>query len=348
MRVGIVAAATALTVSFHYGILFPSAHGTVIHAIHGRLCYVPIILAAVWFGVRGGLLTALSITALTLPYPKLRGITDHHTLVGEYTEMVFYIAIGLMTGILIERQWRARERTAALERELARSERLSSLGQMAAGLAHEIKNPLGSIQGAAEILGDDAPAGSKERDLFDVLRKESRRLGAVVDDFLGFARPRPLQLAPLDVARSIERASTQMALDASARRIEIQRDVAHDLPSISADAEQLHQVLLNLLLNAIAASRDGGSIVIGARMVTHDGRRAVAVSVEDRGSGIPADALARVFDPFFTTKENGTGLGLSISHTIVRDHGGSIDIESAPGAGTTVTVILPVKDDHGR
>jgi len=344
-RALIVAALTAATVSFHYGVLIPSAHGTVIHAIHGRLCYVPIILAAIWFGVRGGLFSALAITALTLPYPRLRGITDHHTLVAEYTEMVFYVGIGLMTGVLIERQWRARERSAALERELARSERLSSLGQMAAGLAHEIKNPLGSIQGAAEILGDDAPSGSKERDLFDVLRKESRRLSAVVDDFLGFARPRPPQLAPLDAAAAIERAAAQVALDASARRIEIVREVAPGLARVAADAEQIHQVLLNLLFNAIAASKDGDRIVIDARPASRNGRHFVAIAVRDRGTGIPADILPRVFDPFFTTKEDGTGLGLSISHTIVRDHGGTIDIESEPGAGTAVTIALPV---HGR
>lgn len=331
---------TAATVSFHYGILVPSAHGTVIHAIHGRLCYVPIILAAIWFGVRGGVLTALAITALTLPYPKLRGITDHHTLVGEYTEMVFYLGIGLMTGVLIERQWRARDRSAALERELARSERLSALGQMAAGLAHEIKNPLGSIQGAAEILGDAAPAGSKERDLFDVLHKESRRLSAVVDDFLGFARPRPPQFAPLDIAAAIERASAQIALDTSARHIDIVREIAADLPRVSADAEQIHQVLLNLLLNAVSASRDGDRVVIAARR--GESERAVMLSVRDHGVGIAPDVLPRVFDPFFTTKENGTGLGLSISHTIVRDHQGSIDIESVVGEGTTVTVALPV------
>ncbi len=342
-RAAIVAGLTAATVSFHYGILIPSAHGTVIHAIHGRLCYVPIILAAIWFGVRGGLFSALAITALTLPYPKLRGITDHHALVSEYTEMVFYIAIGLMTGVLIERQWRARERSAALERELARSERLSSLGQMAAGLAHEIKNPLGSIQGAAEILGDDAAPGSKERELFDVLRKESRRLGGVVDDFLGFARPRPPQLSPLDVARAIERASAQIALDASARHIDIAREVSADLPSVAADAEQIHQVLLNLLFNAIAASGDGDRVVIEARAENRDGAAAVVISVRDRGAGIAADLLPRVFDPFFTTKEGGTGLGLSISHTIVRDHGGSIDIESTPGEGTSATVVLPAR-----
>jgi signal transduction histidine kinase len=215
---------------------------------------------------------------------------------------------------------------------------------MAAGLAHEIKNPLGSIQGAAEILGDDAAPGTKERDLFDVLRKESRRLGAVVDDFLGFARPRPPQLADLDVGRAIERASEQIALDASTRHIEIAREIASDLPSVRADAEQIHQVLLNLLINAIAASRDGDRITIGARAENRDGTRAVVVSVRDRGTGIDTDVLPRVFDPFYTTKEDGTGLGLSISHTIVRDHGGTIDIESAPGAGTTVTVVLPAEN----
>lgn len=190
-------ALTAATVSFHYGFLMPPGMH-VLHAIHGRLCYIPIILGAIWFGVRGGLATAFAITALTIPY-TLR-IHDHHTLIGEYTEMVFYVAIGLMTGVLIEREWRERERREALQRELARSERLSSLGQMAAGLAHEIRNPLGSIQGVAELLGDDAPVGSKKRELLDVLRKESKRLGTVVDDFLNFARPRPLALAPVDVA----------------------------------------------------------------------------------------------------------------------------------------------------
>jgi signal transduction histidine kinase len=343
-RIAALALLTAATVSFHYGFLFPGAgHGSLVHAIHGRLCYIPIILGAIWFGVRGGLATALAITVLTLPYPRLRGITDHHALVSEYTEMVFYVAIGLMTGVLIERQWRERRRSEALQRELARSERLSSLGQMAAGLAHEIKNPLGSIQGVAEILGDDAPAGSKKRELFDILRKESKRLGGVVDDFLRFARPRPLALAPADAAAMLARAAAQMEIEAGARRVTIERRVAPDLPRVEADAEQMHQVLLNLLLNAIEASADGARVVIGAARGQRDGRRTVEITVSDAGAGIPAESLPRVFDPFFTTRERGTGLGLSISHTIVRDHGGWIDIESAPGAGTTVKVALPAE-----
>jgi signal transduction histidine kinase len=332
-----LAALTAATVSFHYGFLMPPGMH-VLHAIHGRLCYIPIILGAIWFGVRGGLATAFSISALTIPY-TLR-IHDHHTLIGEYTEMVFYFAIGLMTGVLIEREWRERERREALQRELARSERLSSLGQMAAGLAHEIRNPLGSIQGVAELLGDDAPAGSKKRELFDVLRKESKRLGTVVDDFLTFARPRPLALAPVDVATIVARSVSQMQIDAAARSIAIDTRMEPGLPPVEADGEQIHQVFLNLLLNAIAASPDHGRIEVSA--ISRDSHSSVAVTVQDWGAGIPADALSRVFDPFFTTRESGTGLGLSISHTIVSDHGGSIDIDSAPGRGCAVTVTLPV------
>lgn len=339
-----LAALTAATVSFHYGFLMPpGAH--MLHAIHGRLCYIPIILGAIWFGVRGGLATALAITALTIPY-ALR-IHDHHTLFGEYTEMVFYVAIGLMTGVLIERERRERERREALQRELARSERLSSLGQMAAGLAHEIRNPLGSIQGVAELLGDDAPTGSKKRELFDVLRKESKRLNAVVDDFLNFARPRPLALAPVDIAALVERSVAQMQMDASARSIAIGTRLDPQLPRVQADAGQLHQVFLNLLLNAIAASPDHGRIEVSGTYAAHGLPAGVAITVRDWGHGIEPDALSRVFDPFFTTRETGTGLGLSISHTIVTDHGGSIDIDSAPGRGCAVCVTLPVAPGKG-
>lgn len=339
-----LAALTAATVSFHYGFLMPPGMH-VLHAIHGRLCYIPIILGAIWFGVRGGLLTALAISALTIPY-ALR-IHDHHTLIGEYTEMVFYVAIGLMTGVLIEREWRERERREALQRELARSERLSSLGQMAAGLAHEIRNPLGSIQGVAELLGDDAPAGSKKRELFDVLRKESKRLSTVVDDFLTFARPRPLALAPVDIGAIVERSVAQMRIDAGTRSIAIATRLDPQLPRVQGDAEQLHQVFLNLLLNAIAASPDHGRIEVSGARAARDSHPAVAITVQDWGAGIPADVLPRVFDPFFTTRETGTGLGLSISHTIVTDHGGSIDVDSAPGHGCAVRVTLPVATGKG-
>ncbi|MDH3497650.1 MAG: ATP-binding protein [Gemmatimonadota bacterium] len=338
-RIAAVSAVTVATVAFHYGFLVPAAqqHG-ILHEIHGRLCYIPIILGAIWFGVRGGLATALAITLLTLPYPRFRGITDSHALIGEYTEMVFYVAIGLTAGVLIELQRRERRRGEALARELARQERLSSLGQMAAGLAHEIKNPLGSIQGASELLAGEEAADGRRRDLFDILVKESKRLGRVVDHFLGFARPRPLHLGPVDIGALVGRVAAQTEIESSRRDVRVEPRVAAGLPPIQADAEQLHQVLLNVVLNAVEASTSGGVVTVEAR---REPRGEVALTVADDGAGIAPADLPRVFDPFFTTRERGTGLGLSISHAIVQDHGGTISIESTPGRGTRATILLP-------
>jgi two-component system sensor histidine kinase HydH len=329
---------TLATVSFHYGFLLtPSQqHGGFLHAIHGRLCYIPIILAAIWFGVRGGVATALGITLLTLPYPRIKGITDRNVLLGEYTEMVFYLAIGLVAGILIEQQWRERRKREAMVEELAVKERLSSLGQMAAGLAHEIKNPLGSIQGAAEILFDDPPADTRKRDLFEVLKKETKRLNGVVEHFLRFARPHRPVRARTQLNALLEQVISQVELEDRASDIEFVRNLSGAVPDADVDAEQIHQVFLNILQNAVSApgtkrvevttSRQGGG---------------VAATVRDDGEGIAPEHLARVFDPFFTTRDNGTGLGLSISHQIVRENGGRITIDSEQGRGTTVTVMLP-------
>jgi len=332
------------TVSFHYGFLFPSSagHGGILHAIHGRLCYIPIILAAIWFGVRGGVATALGITLLTLPYPKVKGITNSHDLLMEYTELVFYIAIGLVAGILIEQQWRERRKKEALAEELAVQERLSSLGQMAAGLAHEIKNPLGSIQGAAEILADDAPPNSKKRDLFDVLTKESKRLNNVVVDFLRFARPRPPQTRPIQLNDTVRGVIAQARLarpEDRARSVQVIDRLDANLPKVPADGEQMHQVLLNVVFNAIAAA---GTTTVEVESMLNDGE--VAVVIRDDGEGIAPEHLSKVFDPFFTTRDSGTGLGLSISHQIVGEHGGRITVDSEKGRGTAVTVRLPVAE----
>jgi signal transduction histidine kinase len=330
------------TVSFHYGFLFPASqgHGGFLHAIHGRLCYIPIILAAIWFGVKGGVATALGITLLTIPYPKVKGITDGHELLSEYTEMVFYVAIGLVAGILIEQQWRERKKGEALAEELSVKDRLSSLGQMAAGLAHEIKNPLGSIQGAAEILSDDVPADAKKRDLLNVLTKESKRLNSVVDDFLRFARPRPPQLAPTQLNDTLREVAAQARLEEGVGDIDIVVHLDTDLPVVQVDADQMHQVFLNIVLNALKAA-DTGTVTIESRM---DGGE-VAVVIRDNGEGIASEFVSKVFDPFFTTRDAGTGLGLSISHQIVRDHGGRINVTSEKGRGTDVHVRLPVADN---
>jgi two-component system sensor histidine kinase HydH len=343
-RALVVAAVAAITVAFHYGLIFKPSHGdpSVFHAIHGRLCYIPIILGAVWFGVRGGLGVALTISVLTIPYAVWGTKGAHGSPISEYTEMIFYVAIGLTTGILIEAQRTERRRREALANELARERHLASLGEMAAGLAHEIKNPLGSIKGSAEVLGDDFPPGSRKHELMRVLVKETDRLNRVVEDFLKFARPRAIERQPTRINAVVEDVLSQIEAGASSRSITIARDFDSNLPVASLDGEKLHQVFLNIALNALAAMPAGGSLTVETRLKLQDAMRHVVVTFRDEGVGIAPEDIDRIFDPFFSRSDKGTGLGLSISHTIVQNHGGRIDVAPNQPKGTVFSVVLPL------
>jgi len=343
-RLAIVLAVALATVAFHYGLIVkPSASDSgLFHAIHGRLCYIPIILGAIWFGVRGGLGIALFITALTIPYARFGPHAEHGAAVGEYTEMLFYIAIGLTAGILIELQRRERKRREDMAVELARQEHLSSIGQMAAGLAHEIKNPLGSIKGSAEIIGDDYPEGTHKHEIVEVLSKETDRLNRVVEDFLKFARPRPIDRTPIQLNTLIEDVLSQIGVDSSTHNIRISKNLDPALPVAGFDSEKLRQVFLNISLNAANAMPDGGTIIVETRSVNRDGKTHICVTFKDEGVGIPPEDVEKIFDPFFTRTDNGTGLGLSISHTIVSDHGGHIEVKPNQPRGTSISVLLPI------
>jgi signal transduction histidine kinase len=346
-RAAAVIAFSLVTVAFHYGLILKPSHGdpSLFHAIHGRLCYIPIILGAIWFGVRGGLGIALFITALTLPY-AVWGVQKHHSSpASEYTEMIFYAAIGLTSGILIELQRRERRTREALANELAREKHLSSLGQMAAGLAHEIKNPLGSIKGSAEILGDDFPEGSRKHEMMKILVKETDRLNGVVEDFLNFARPRPIVRKPARINSVVEDVLSQIEVDAASNKVRVIREFDESLPTVFLDGEKLHQVFLNLVLNAVAAMSGGGTLTVETRRRLLDGRPHIAVTFIDDGVGISPEDMERIFDPFFTRSEKGTGLGLSISHTIVQNHGGHIEVAANQPKGTRFSVVLPIVEE---
>ena len=344
-RILAITVISAGTLAFHYGLIVKPSHAEagLFHAIHGRLCYIPIILGAIWFGVRGGLAVSLSISALSIPYALFSSHARHNGAVSEYIEMIFYVFIGLTAGILIEFQWRERRRREALAQELAREKHLSSLGEMAAGLAHEIKNPLGSIKGSAEILGDDFPEGTPKHDIIDVLSKETDRLNRVVEDFLNFARPRPIERSMVDINTLLEQTASQIEIELrDGQNIRVIRDLDRSIPRAPFDPGKLQQVFLNIALNAIASMPDGGDLTISSAARERNGRREIVVRFVDQGKGIAPEDAERIFDPFFTRSESGTGLGLSISHTIVQNHGGRIELGSNPPSGTRVDVVLPV------
>ncbi len=173
----ILAGATAITLAVHYGWLLEPLFGHVhwVHAIHGRLCYIPIVIAASWFGLRGGLYAAGVISVLVLPY-VLTSVDDPHELASEAAEIVFYFAIAILIGVLVEREFTARRKQQEAQLQMERSQKLSLVGQLAAGVAHEIKNPLASIKGAADILTDDDTTRADREEFKEILQNEIRRI----------------------------------------------------------------------------------------------------------------------------------------------------------------------------
>jgi signal transduction histidine kinase len=236
-----------------------------------------------------------------------------------------------------------RESRVEIERlhrtQMSRAEHLATLGEMATGLAHEIRNPLAGIAGVIEIIGRDLPTTSPARSVVKDVRQEIARINHIVTDLLQTARPHPPQVRKSDLNTTVEHAVMLGRQQALAKSIEITLQKDPSLPEVEHDSDQIHQVLLNLLLNALQAIDSSGKITVTLKS---QGTMAV-VEVADNGRGIPAQDLPNIFRPFYTTKGDGTGLGLSLARRIVEDHQGRIDVSSAVGVGTTFAVILPLQ-----
>jgi two-component system sensor histidine kinase HydH len=336
----ILGVAIALTLGIHYGWLVEPFFGHIhwLHAIHGRFCYIPIVIAAAWFGLRGGLLTAFLISLLILPY-ILGSDLPTEELASEYAEIVFYFAIALLAGGLIDREFRARQRAENMRLQLERSQKMSLVGQIAAGMAHEIKNPLASIKGAVEILCEDSTTATDKDEFKSIVLKEVKRINGSLTDFLEFARPGETQMSVLNLAEVIRSSLRQVQAQAQKQNISIVSHV-EDPVMVEADQDKIHQVMLNLLLNAIDASSDGTSVTVSLQRDSQAGR--AVVSVEDTGAGITEEHKSRVFEPFFTTKSSGTGLGLAIAANIVQKHNGFITLDNRPDRGAVARIILPL------
>jgi signal transduction histidine kinase len=234
---------------------------------------------------------------------------------------------------------------------LRRADRLSSLGLLTAGLAHEIRNPLVAIRTFTQLLPEryDDP---EFRQVFQGLAlKEVDRICGLINDLLNFARPSRPNIAEENLNDVVDSVARILESQAKDKDVKIAREFSADLPKAWIDREQLKQVFMNLILNAIQAMRDGGSLVIATRVSADDdgnaSRPCVQVEVRDTGIGIPEENLERIFDPFFTNKDGGSGLGLSISHQIIQEHGGRMLVRSKIKEGTSFFVNLPLeKPDH--
>lgn len=231
-----------------------------------------------------------------------------------------------------------------LEEKVRRSEKLAAIGELAAGVAHEIRNPLSSIRGFAQYLRHALKEKPQEKEYAETMVSEVDRINTVVTDLLTFARPMEAELVPTDLTELLEHTVRLVQADARALKVNIQMDV-NNLSKVPLDADRMTQAILNLLLNSLQTVKTGGQITVGAAVNTSDS--CLTIWVEDDGSGIPSDQKDKIFDPFFTTREKGTGLGLAIVHKIVENHNGDIRLESPPSGkqhGCRFTIIIPLQD----
>lgn len=226
-----------------------------------------------------------------------------------------------------------------LEQQHQRSERLATVGQLAAGIAHEIRNPLASISGSIELLKQAPQASEDDRTLMTIVHREVSRLNALIGDLLDYANPRPPQPVDCDLAVLLDETMQVARGEQAFAAVELACEIDGPLP-VHADPSKLRQVLWNLVRNAADAAAGGGKHV---RVTASGGADGTVITVADDGPGISPEHLTRIFDPFFTTKRKGTGLGLATCHAIVTEHGGRIDVESEPGKGTKMVVRLPAE-----
>jgi len=322
----IIVASVAVLTAGHY---LASTADPFWHDLFRRLYYLPILLAGFRYGLRGGLITAGAVSALFLPHVLLSIHLLHVQASEARFEIPLYLAIGAVTGILADRQRRA-------DSALRRAERLKTLGEMAAGMAHEVKNPLAAIRSSAELMQTSSDPRCSE--LSGLVVSEADRLNKVVNDFLQYARPAAPRQQRQKLSRIIVSCLELLAPVIAEKRVRVERKFAPDEPDANVDPDLLRQVLLNLILNAVQVSAQGGHLEVSVSAVG----RQLEASVKDSGPGMSADTLKRACEPFFTTKQGGTGLGLAIAQRIVQEHGGRLILESGPAKGTSASVVLPL------
>ncbi len=337
-----------------------------INSSYYPIYYLPVVTAAINFGAIGTILWTLGISLAycSLLIPALQ---EFEVLPAGYLELAIRILFFFLAGMLVNRfvvenkkqvllYQHLSEQLAQTNRELQRvqadarrAERLAALGQLSAGLAHEIRNPLGVIKGSAEMLEKKLRgANPLESELAGYISSEVNRLNGLVTRFLDFARPSQLELSPLRIESVLERALEAARARYPTAAVSVERDYAKNQPAILADEQLCEQVFANLIFNAYEAMEGvPGKLRVATSAESRDGQPGLCVEIEDSGPGVPPELREQIFNPFVTSKKTGVGLGLSIVAKIVDDHRGTIQLKSGAGQGARFQVFLPASGAAG-
>lgn len=323
------------------------------HNILHHLNFLPLMMAGMLFGWRGAvwaLLFATLVQAPTIVRHSSRWPLDAQD---QIVELGIFGVAGVIAGFLADRErvQRRRVETTKIELEhvytelrqkidqMKKAERLSAAGELAASLAHEIRNPLASISGAAGILKRGHASAENRDECLGILDKESQRLNKLLTNFLEFARPRLPRYQRVQPAALIESVATLARHSAVLHDVELVLDLPVDSQEMECDAEQFKQVLLNLIINAVQATEGPGAVLVRSSRA----QNRLHIEIRDEGCGISSDEEEKIFDPFFTTKKRGTGLGLAIAANIVEQHGGFLTSFHNPDKGMTFRIDLPLE-----
>jgi signal transduction histidine kinase len=336
------------------------------HDTYRRLSYFPIVFGAIWFGFRGGLFLAIMSSIFFIPHILMFIGQGPETYINELMEIILYLAAGTVTGLIVSKENKLRQQYKLLsekleksyarlheetqllieaEEQLSTSQKFSALGKLSASLAHEIKNPLSSIKGTAEILLDEFPEGHPKREFTQILLKEATRLNATVEEVLQYSRgQRGARAATEPVGRVINQVAGLLKSQLKKKAISLEIDQEPAAEHFHVDAGKLSQVFLNIILNAIEVVPRGGRIKIHLA----PDESGIIFAVDDNGPGVATEDRERIFTPFFSRKEDGTGLGLSISRKIVESYGGLLTVSDSELGGACFTIFLPSENNYSR
>ncbi len=338
------------------------------HLVYMQAYFIPILLAAFQFGVKGGLGAAVVISVIYFPHIILQwgGFVDTNLM--RFLQIILFNVVGFLTGLkaqgeheekvryqetarelenTLQKQRRQSEKLLEMEQELRAADRLAIVGELSSTLAHEVRNPLGSIRGAVEILREAVPENVKQLEFFDILLQDTERLNHVVENYLSFARRKSETSESYDLREGLQKMRMMIGARARKQNIRIHLELPEEPLIVRTDPNLFWQVAMNIMLNAIQAMHNGGNVTVRTAMTNappaaeNGNGRYVRVSVRDEGTGMEEEQLRNIFKPFYTTKSNGTGLGLAIVKRIADEHGWKIEVDSEPGQGTEFVLYIP-------
>jgi two-component system, NtrC family, sensor kinase len=260
-------------------------------------------------------------------------------------ELDFLTAVAEQSALALDKARFIEAQESRYKHLVIQTEKLTALGRMAAGIAHEINNPMGGILVYTTMLMDQVPEEGPLREGLDVIAQETLRCKRIIQELLDFSRERPLLKKITDFNSVMEKALRILENEFRLRHIQLEKNLSPDLPPVFLDVNQIQQVFMNILINALEATPEKGKVKVSTR--PGPGGETVMAEITDNGCGIPSENLARLFEPFFSTKDKGTGLGLSVSFGIIQHHQGQIEVSSLPGSGTHFTITLPARNIEG-